>query len=171
MNRLWNWFESWPEGALTFVAVLSTIATAAAAVLAAVTIVQAKNAAERAQAALLHERRVDHQLDQLMWLLDNVYKGSNVSWVDAGMRNRAALLPIDLIPLTRAALRLPSTPAGQERAEEVKRTVADQTRQTVKDAMSKEISEELEAAVNVLVESEPPERGITRVSRRRLGGQ
>ena len=169
MGWLWDWFDSWPPGALTFVSVVASVATGAAAVLAAVTIVQSKRASAKAQAALLHERRVDYQLEQLVSLLENLPKGSNVAFVDAAMETRARLLPPELIPLTRAAFNLSTTPTGQSRIEQHRIAMqGNRDRQSTKDSMRAQLRDELEAAIAIVLASEPPPLpSIRQVSKRR----
>ena len=89
--------------------VLATVATAVAAVLAAITIRQAKKQAEASQDALLLERQIEFRLGLLKEIASSNHQSN-----DFEMRLRAEMLPTDLIPLTRAHLRLESTQAAED---------------------------------------------------------
>jgi hypothetical protein len=84
--------------------VASVFATIAAAGLAAFAIWQTKKQAKESQDALVRERRINFELD----LLRDLFLASE--HVDLPRLRLATALPIAAIPLTRAALGLPSSP-------------------------------------------------------------
>ena len=157
------WLESWPEWAQTSLEVVATVATAVAAILAAVTIRQAKKQAAAAQAALILERRIDFELGVVTDLAVEHAKGSNVAFVQGHIQALASLLPIDLVPLTRAVMDLGSTVSATKLARD-----RQQPGSTKRESLRVEVAKELEAAANTLLQRRPP--SINEVSRRRRWG-
>ena len=150
MSSVWEWFADWPTGALVFVDVVASGTTALAAGFAAYAIRQAKEQARAAQAALLHERVVDHRLDLLKELAEENEKPSNVAFVDASIKIRARMLPIDLVPLTRAAMGLEST---DDAVQEVREGRLEGN--TARMSMRQAIADELVAAIEATLSSTP----------------
>lgn len=144
-----EWLGDLPDGWKVLFDILASVGTLAAAVLAAVTIRQAKKQAKASQDALLLERRVEFQLDLLKELAS-----FNLHSNDFEMRLRAEMLRPDLFPLTRKHLRLESTP---EAADFLRRLRA-AGQVPVRD----ESADELQQAISTSLEA----RSITGVSRR-----
>ena len=102
------------------------------------------------QDALLLERRIDFELDTLSELAEYNEKTSNVHGRDARMKTLAAMLPAELIPLTRAAVGLPSTAEGEEqvskerpRAAEIHGSVSDYMKQTLAEEILQTVASKL----------------------------
>lgn len=92
--------------------VLSLVGTVAAAWFAYLAIRQAKAQEGQAQKALIHERRLDFELDVLRDLALAVPRLDTAS-----MTGLAVMLPVADIPLTRASLHLTSTPLATRKVE------------------------------------------------------
>ena len=104
-----KWLGDHSGGVTVLFDIPASIGTLTAAVLAAVTIRQAKRQAKASQEALLLERQVDFRLDLLKEIASFNLRGSHVAYADEEIRQRATMLPIELVPLTRAAVGLEST--------------------------------------------------------------
>jgi len=136
-------------GAPDWLTWLSVIATAAAAILAAWTIRQAKRQAEKSAAALVRERRVDFNLNGLMRIAELL--GGRLSPADRDplITTQARMLPADLIPLTRAAVDLSSTEAATAWARDAKERVA--AGNSLVDPVKAELSAEIARAVDAVL--------------------
>ena len=106
-----EWLAGLPEWVKTALDLLSVVATAAAAVLAAVTIRQAKKQAKASQEALRSERVAEFRLGLLKEIAH--LNLSTTDYPDAEIRLMASMLPAQLIPFTRAVAGLDSTPAAE----------------------------------------------------------
>jgi hypothetical protein len=93
-----------PPNWLTWV---SALASLVAVLFAAGAIVLAIRQAATANKALLRERRADFQLDLLKEIADDLIR-QGPHFPNSPMTVRARMLPVELIPLTRAVLQLPS---------------------------------------------------------------
>lgn len=149
--------------------VVSTIATVAAAGLAAWTIRQSKKQAKESQDALIAERRIDFELGVLADLAELVEK----RWLsDDGsrrlrIRTVAQMLPAETIPLTRAAAGLPTTDEAKAVADE-RRKVAGFSDAHLLNDMKDELLEEIFRGVQENLEHRnPPVRRRSRLPRRR----
>src|SRR5262245_47937180 len=100
--------DNW-DRALYVLQVVSVLATVAAVWFAAITIRQAKKQAQAAQVAQVRERQIDWELD----LLKELFLASER--LDLTVLRLARMLPMPVIPLTRAALRMGSTPEAERR--------------------------------------------------------
>lgn len=85
----------------------NAIATSAAALLAAGTVVQSSRSSNENQKALIRERRIDFELDVLADLAELNTGSSNMAMRDARMKARAAMLAPEVIPVTRGLPRRP----------------------------------------------------------------
>lgn len=102
--------ETW--GLRDWIDVLGVAATVVAAYLAMYAIQQTRNQASENNRALIRERQIEFWLNQLSSLARLLPNGSSFGTSDAQIRLIARTLPVDLIPHTRAAFDLPTTPAG-----------------------------------------------------------
>lgn len=107
--------RDWVDWLLFAVQLLSLIGTGAAALLAFLTIRQAKAQALESQDALVRERRLDFELDVLRDLVLAVSRGDHLN-----LRGLAVLLPADDIPLIRVMVGLQSTPEAELKLAKVK---------------------------------------------------
>jgi hypothetical protein len=112
-----DWLGNLPDGVKVLFDILASIGTLAAAVLAAITIRQAKVQAKESQDALLLERQVEFRLGLLKETEDHNARTLFVG-MDKEVRRRATLLPVDLIPVTRAVYGLATTDGGQAQLSE-----------------------------------------------------
>jgi hypothetical protein len=128
---------------------LSVIATAAAAILAALTIWQAKRQAQKSAAALVRERRIDFKLDGLMRLAELLGGRLSAGDRDPLIATQARMLPAELIPLTRAAVDLPSTEAAKAWARKAKDRVA--AGNSLIDLIKEELAAEIVRAVDAVL--------------------
>jgi hypothetical protein len=111
-------------------------------VLAAWTIQQTKSQAKKSQDALLLERQVEFRLGLLKEIAS-----ANRLYNDDDMRLRAAMLPPDLIPLTRAFLGLESTQRAEGHLASlraarlvIRDVIADEFPEAVSTSLSLEVS-------------------------------
>lgn len=155
------WAALW---SMTTLDVVSALATAVAAGLAWWTIRQAKSQAAEAQAALLHERRADYVLEHLTAIALSNHKSSDTGWVDAEIKIHASLVPPELIPITCAAVGLPSTAEAQAHVAE-RYTIEKDIHHSIRrrEAVHDEIVAEISAAIEWTLASRPG--SINRVSR------
>lgn len=104
--------------------VAGTLGTLAAVVIATITVRKAAQQARDAEAAMLRDRRIDFQLGVIRELAQlNLRPGGSA--VEIGhLKLLASMLPVELVPITRAVAGIETTwAAGEERdrtAEELK---------------------------------------------------
>ncbi|MEV6986821.1 hypothetical protein AB0M95_36955 [Sphaerisporangium sp. NPDC051017] len=98
--------------------------------------------------ALQRERRIDFELDVLSQLAEYNQKDTNTSGATARIETLARMLPKELIPLTRAAVRLPTTPEGEAQVAEAKPAAAERHQQ-VRDHLRNEIADEVHKAIEI----------------------
>ncbi|MFI6534171.1 hypothetical protein ACIBHY_17050 [Nonomuraea sp. NPDC050547] len=125
--------------------------TAVAALLAAGAIVQSTINSNKNEKALIRERRIDFELGVLADLSQLNTQDSNVVTRDARMKARAAMLSKDLIPITRAAFNLDTTPDAYASVEATSPNRSE-LRQTRPDYFKKQIETEILAAITSRLE-------------------
>lgn len=127
---------------------VSAVATVFAAWYAARAIVIARRQASETAERLRRERRIDFQLDVLRDLANHNLRGENVGWTGPEYRVLAALLPPDLVPLSRAVIGLASTP---EAVATVQAREAQGISGSLREAFRPEIEEEIIVAIERLI--------------------
>lgn len=129
--------------------ITATVATAVAAVLAYITIRQAKKQSAEASAALLTERVVEFRLHVLRELAEANIRSSNVSFASETVRVLASMLPRDLVPLTRAACNLPTTTEAKQRMSSISIPGGSSSRDVMKPAVDQEIASAIQATLRL----------------------
>lgn len=144
LRDTWNWLSNtgsmprWAE-------LLGIVATAGAAFLALVTIIQAKRQAQRSADALIRERRIDFELGVLVDVLELVESSSSsMAGRDARVRAFARTLGMDAVPLLRAATHLDTTEAGKALSRQL---LASKAHTTDLDHMREPVIDELVSAI------------------------
>ncbi|MBB6351260.1 hypothetical protein FHU36_007843 [Nonomuraea muscovyensis] len=138
----------------TWLEYANAFGTLAAAGFAAWTIRQSTQSTDENQRALVRERRVEFELDVLADLVELNSQSSSVVTRDERMRARAAVLGIDVIPFTRAALSLESTPEAIGRVAKRDPERRD-SRQSSIEFWGLDIMEELLSAIHARLEERP----------------
>jgi hypothetical protein len=113
----------------------------------AATINASKKQAKKSQDALIRERRIDFELGVLRDLAESNLKDDNVAWAGARFKVLAAMLPVDLISLARASVRLESTPEAEAA---VSKLVVRAGHGSRRSQLSVQIEEEILAAIEQL---------------------
>lgn len=101
------------DWALFWVKVVSAIGAVLAVLFAAVSIRASGKATRRNIEVLARERQIEFYLDCLRDLAEVAWKDNNVSWAGDMFKTTAAMLPIEMIPFSRACVQLPSTPEAE----------------------------------------------------------
>ncbi|SRR6266568_2238631 len=141
-----NVSRDWVDWLLFGIQVISLLGTSAAAILAFLTIREAKRQAKDATDTLVRERRLDFELDILRDLVLAVER------VDAAaVRGLALMLPATDIPLTRAAARLPANDQAEARLKALGLPAAAHPTSGI-DGLKIEIADELVEAIATRVE-------------------
>jgi hypothetical protein len=104
-------------------AVIGVAATVAAAVLAWLAIVRGNKQASEAAAALVRERRLDFELDQLDRMGEALEKGYNVAFTLETITRGLRLLPGNDLPRMRARYLANSTPEAMRELQAVNESV------------------------------------------------
>ncbi|MFC4533073.1 hypothetical protein [Sphaerisporangium dianthi] len=126
-----------------WVDLVAALAGLAAVFFAIVAVRQASKQAAENMEALRLERRIDFELNVLSQLAEYNEKGSNVFGADARVRTLAGMLPEVLIPLTRSAVSLPSTPEADARTQQA-RPGASEARESLRNEIADEIYEAIQ---------------------------
>lgn len=108
--------HDWFDWILFGTQIVSALGGALAVGYAAGTIRESKIQTAKSQQALIRERQIDFQLEVLRELAEFNLKGNNVAWAGSQFKILAAMLPIDLVPLARACVGLPSSPEAENSA-------------------------------------------------------
>lgn len=105
-------FDWWGRHWRDVVDVASAVGTVIAAVLALVAIRNGNKQAKASADALVRERRVDFDLDQLDKMGEGLAKGLNVAFIPSQVSRGLSLLPADEFPMLRQWFGMSSTPAA-----------------------------------------------------------
>jgi len=145
--------RDWVDWLLFAVQLLSLIGTGAAALLAYLTIKQAKVQARESQEALVRERRLDFELDVLKDLVLAVAR------VDAlNLRGLVVMLPTADVPLARASVGLQSTPQSAQKVAQLGLPPGSHPTSYV-DSLKDDLLDELLAAIQARIKARPPIKG------------
>ena len=116
---MFDWLTShWHD----VVDVASAVGTVAAAMLAWAAILRGNKQAKESADALVQERRIDFELNQLDKMGDALARGFNVAFVPATLKRGMTLLPADQFPMLRQVFGMSSTPAAQAALTEANRS-------------------------------------------------
>jgi hypothetical protein len=131
----------------TWLEYANAIATGTAALLAAGALIQSSRNSNANQKALIRERRIDFELDILVDLAEANAAEQVGTIRDTRLSTRSAMLPRDLLPITRAAVNLESSPEAEKLVED---QVADKLRNamiTKSNYLKQEICQEILEAI------------------------
>ena len=106
--------RDWVDWTLFVSQVISAFGAAGAIWFAALTIKGSKVQAKKSNDALIRERRVDFELRVLRDLAEYNLRSDHVSGAHEQFTVLAAMLPAELVPQARAAVRVDTAPRGRE---------------------------------------------------------
>jgi hypothetical protein len=129
----------------------SVAASAVAVIFAAGAIWQASRQAAKANKALLRERRADFQLGLLKEIADDLIR-QGPHFPNSPMTIRARMLPVELVPLTRAVLHLPSNETARTRVRGITDAPTGWGHEQILAALRAELTAELTSAVATVLD-------------------